>query len=466
MRHNIPASQSAYLMAFTKTQHRHNAEDLSQRTKETILQGLASLAPWQTPDALMSATCKNLFLNDVEKYRREVDDAKGYFTGNFAVPADQDRHEESLEDWVNDTDLPPHLKTILILRAADTSCAEIAHRFDCPVGTIYSHIHRAHGQLQKWVQEHPRSPSSDDDEPHLPLGVRVGQWTEPTDCGRRGFNPAGFDGLRSEQLDGKIPRGFDPERWRPQETSFYYGLRTSDGRYVPKTSDPGRRIPVTPALNAYYKARLQFAHWHNLARRKQSECYFECGCAAEQPCPEWLVEFVKYQVALEPVSKNRDAWWWSKSRMRATTRLAGPRYRCSACGCPIVPLKNSEQPRQPWRLVCCHRERPITGVSREWFCWEKEIRPIDCVKCGAPAPFLLTPAISFENTRVQLHPKPSWRHHVRSAHVEEYTPKMRSNLGVPTGGEAPLMDTIEADRELPVVFREWKLAAEGGELGT
>jgi DNA-directed RNA polymerase specialized sigma24 family protein len=144
MQYNIAASQAAFFHALTfgKYPHHHNAKDLSQRTKEKILKW--SIDGWAVPNALMRTTCHNLFLDDIKKHRREVEDATGFFSNTkLAVPADQERHVELFEHWVALTDLPQDLQTLLVCKAQGYSYKELAARFSCSIGTIASRLSRA-----------------------------------------------------------------------------------------------------------------------------------------------------------------------------------------------------------------------------------------------------------------------------------------------------------------------------------
>jgi hypothetical protein len=204
---------------------------------------------------------------------------------------------------------------------------------------------------------------------------------------------------------------------RAERPSFFYGLRTP--------ADPGRHIPVTRELNSFYLEMLRGAHWRNLAHRKGSACNFDCGCADEQPCPEW---FVKYEYCpfkqdeLREFPRHPD--YVGTGLPRQIINLSGPRYRCGECRCVIAPLKECT----------------------------------DCTKCGARAPFPPAPVqglpypplpvLSLPSTRVQLRPQSSWRDRIASAWVEEYTPDQRSNLGAHTD-EVVIMDAIERSWQLP-----------------
>ncbi len=447
MAHNIAASQTPFFHALklSKHPHRHDAEDLSQRTKEKLLNW--RIDGWAVPNALMRTTCHNLFLNDCEKRAHEAEDATGYIVDNkLAVPATQDWYEETVEHWLTLADLPLDTQTLLIRRARGDSYKELALYFGCPIGTVGSRLSAAYKQLRKGKRPHFDTPTC------LPIGLISDPWIDPNATGdgcRRKFDPtAGFGGAPSEQAEGgrlpgfaqagvfeddeRLPAGSNRKFWEPPPPIFYRGIR--------RNPDPGRHIPTSLELNAYYKEVLSFAHWRNLAHRKGSACYFECGCDDEQPCAEWLVkyEYRPYKQD-EPRQFPRHPDYVGTSLPRQIIRMFGPRYHCSECQCVIAPLKDCT----------------------------------DCVKCGAPAPFPPTPVLdipypplpvlSLPSTRVQLHPKPSWRDRIASAWVDEYTPRQRSNLGAHPDDAGGVMDAIERGRELSPELQQWRHEMDGAE---
>jgi RNA polymerase sigma factor (sigma-70 family) len=295
MRHNISASSSAYWEAFNQLgKHHHhwqNAKDLSQRTKLRILERFDTLIPWRVPNALLSKTCRRLFYNDCEKRAREAEDSTGYLSNaKLATPPTQEFYEESVEHYLTLTDLPPEQQELLIRRFTfGFSYAELAAHYSVSAGTIASRLHRASEKLRKGKRP------VFDTAPSLPMGLTAEQWVDPAAAGSgcsRGFNPAGFEGPRTEQLkSGERQGGFEqavfkdgrrvlPDLSLPDEDAKQ-AVVLDDADADPEMgepADPADCIPVTPELNDFYLAMLQHAHRRALARGLKSYCYPGCSC--------------------------------------------------------------------------------------------------------------------------------------------------------------------------------------------
>jgi DNA-directed RNA polymerase specialized sigma24 family protein len=255
MAHNVAVSRVPFFRALQLCNHHHDAEDLAQLTKERLLQ--RRIDSWSVPNALMITTCERLFYNDVEKRKREAEDATGYISSNvIVVPATQEFFEESVRHWLTLNDLPLETQTLVMRRCEGASYEELAAYFGVPIGTIGSRLSKAYQLLRKGERPHF-------DKPILPPGLTGEQWIDPSTAGdgcRRAFNPAADD----EQ------HGVNPDVWWKQPApSFFYGLD------IP---DPGRHVRVTPRLNALYKEMLKFAHPRALARGWRSDCWPDCGC--------------------------------------------------------------------------------------------------------------------------------------------------------------------------------------------
>jgi RNA polymerase sigma-70 factor (ECF subfamily) len=126
------------------------ADDLVQETLVKAWRNLGSFTEGTNMRAWLFTILRNVYISEIRRRRREVQDTDGVFAENVAVPPQQNGHMD-LADFRNAlADLPEEQREALILiGAAEFSYEEAAEISGCAVGTVKSRVNRARTALAR-----------------------------------------------------------------------------------------------------------------------------------------------------------------------------------------------------------------------------------------------------------------------------------------------------------------------------
>ncbi|HVI27736.1 sigma-70 family RNA polymerase sigma factor [Hansschlegelia sp.] len=126
------------------------ADDLVQETLVKAWRNLGSFTEGTNMRAWLFTILRNVYISEIRRRRREVQDTDGVFSENVAVAPQQNGHMD-LEDFRKAlTDLPEEQREALILiGAAEFSYEEAAEISGCAVGTVKSRVNRARTALAR-----------------------------------------------------------------------------------------------------------------------------------------------------------------------------------------------------------------------------------------------------------------------------------------------------------------------------
>ncbi|MFC3695057.1 sigma-70 family RNA polymerase sigma factor [Chenggangzhangella methanolivorans] len=126
------------------------ADDLVQETLVKAWRNLGSFTEGTNMRAWLFTILRNVYISDIRRRRREVQDTDGVFAEGVAVAPAQNGHMD-LADFRNAlTELPEEQREALILiGAAEFSYEEAAEIAGCAVGTVKSRVNRARNALAK-----------------------------------------------------------------------------------------------------------------------------------------------------------------------------------------------------------------------------------------------------------------------------------------------------------------------------
>ncbi|MFJ5486896.1 sigma-70 family RNA polymerase sigma factor [Hansschlegelia beijingensis] len=126
------------------------ADDLVQETLVKAWRNLGSFTEGTNMRAWLFTILRNVYISEIRRRRREVQDTDGVFSENVAVAPQQNGHMD-LEDFRKAlTALPEEQREALILiGAAEFSYEEAAEISGCAVGTVKSRVNRARTALAR-----------------------------------------------------------------------------------------------------------------------------------------------------------------------------------------------------------------------------------------------------------------------------------------------------------------------------
>ncbi|MGA0533388.1 sigma-70 family RNA polymerase sigma factor [Hansschlegelia sp. KR7-227] len=126
------------------------ADDLVQETLVKAWRNLGSFTEGTNMRAWLFTILRNVYISEIRRRRREVQDTDGVFAENVAVAPQQNGHMD-LADFRNAlADLPEEQREALILiGAAEFSYEEAAEISGCAVGTVKSRVNRARTALAR-----------------------------------------------------------------------------------------------------------------------------------------------------------------------------------------------------------------------------------------------------------------------------------------------------------------------------
>lgn len=126
------------------------ADDLVQETLVKAWRNLGSFTEGTNMRAWLFTILRNVYISDIRRRRREVQDTDGVFAESVAVAPSQNGHMDLADFKSALTDLPEEQREALILiGAAEFSYEEAAEIAGCAVGTVKSRVNRARNALAK-----------------------------------------------------------------------------------------------------------------------------------------------------------------------------------------------------------------------------------------------------------------------------------------------------------------------------
>ncbi len=126
------------------------ADDLVQETLVKAWRNLGSFTEGTNMRAWLFTILRNVYISDIRRRRREVQDTDGVFAEGVAVAPQQNGHMDLVDFRKALGELPEEQREALILiGAAEFSYEEAAEISGCAVGTVKSRVNRARNALAK-----------------------------------------------------------------------------------------------------------------------------------------------------------------------------------------------------------------------------------------------------------------------------------------------------------------------------
>jgi RNA polymerase sigma-70 factor, ECF subfamily len=126
------------------------ADDLVQETLVKAWRNLGSFTEGTNMRAWLFTILRNVYISDIRRRRREVQDTDGVFAEGVAVAPQQNGHMDLADFRKALTELPNEQREALILiGAAEFSYEEAAEISGCAVGTVKSRVNRARNALAR-----------------------------------------------------------------------------------------------------------------------------------------------------------------------------------------------------------------------------------------------------------------------------------------------------------------------------
>ena len=126
------------------------ADDLVQETLVKAWRNLGSFTEGTNMRAWLFTILRNVYISDIRRRRREVQDSDGAFAEGVAVAPQQNGHMDLVDFKKALLELPDEQREALILiGAAEFSYEEAAEISGCAVGTVKSRVNRARNALAR-----------------------------------------------------------------------------------------------------------------------------------------------------------------------------------------------------------------------------------------------------------------------------------------------------------------------------
>ncbi|GLK69330.1 sigma-70 family RNA polymerase sigma factor [Hansschlegelia plantiphila] len=126
------------------------ADDLVQETLVKAWRNLGSYTEGTNMRAWLFTILRNVYISEIRRRRREVQDTDGVFAESVACAPQQNGHMDLADFHTALADLPEEQREALILiGAAEFSYEEAAEIAGCAVGTVKSRVNRARTALAR-----------------------------------------------------------------------------------------------------------------------------------------------------------------------------------------------------------------------------------------------------------------------------------------------------------------------------
>lgn len=132
------------------------ADDLVQETLVKAWRNLGSFTEGTNMRAWLFTILRNVYISDIRRRRREVQDSEGAFAEGVGVAPQQNGHMDLVDFKKALADLPDEQREALVLiGAAEFSYEEAAEISGCAVGTVKSRVNRARNALARRLNLDP-----------------------------------------------------------------------------------------------------------------------------------------------------------------------------------------------------------------------------------------------------------------------------------------------------------------------
>lgn len=164
----LPWMRDVYRFALSLTREASEAEDLVQETYLRAFRSWRTFQPGSDARRWLFTICRNAFLRQREKVRREVveDESDNESNPSFVLQArmqddggDAILSRVDLEPALNTAlaELPePFRSTVILVDVEDQSYEEASEVLGVPIGTVRSRLFRGRRQLQEKLMEYAR----------------------------------------------------------------------------------------------------------------------------------------------------------------------------------------------------------------------------------------------------------------------------------------------------------------------
>lgn len=178
----LPWMKDVYRFALSLTRESAEAEDLVQETYLRAFRSWQTFQPGSDARRWLFTICRNAFLRQRERQRREVLDEEGDADGSASFALHARMQSDGSDRILARIDLAPALdkalaelpepfkSTVLLVDVEDQSYEEASEILGVPIGTVRSRLFRGRRQLQEKLMDYARdagfagATSRDDDE--------------------------------------------------------------------------------------------------------------------------------------------------------------------------------------------------------------------------------------------------------------------------------------------------------------
>lgn len=178
----LPWMKDVYRFALSLTRESAEAEDLVQETYLRAFRSWQTFQPGSDARRWLFTICRNAFLRQRERQRREVLEEEGDADGSASFALHARMQSDGSDRILARIDLAPALdkalaelpepfkSTVLLVDVEDQSYEEASEILGVPIGTVRSRLFRGRRQLQEKLMDYARdagfagATSRDDDE--------------------------------------------------------------------------------------------------------------------------------------------------------------------------------------------------------------------------------------------------------------------------------------------------------------
>lgn len=146
----------AYALSLSRNESR--ADDLVQETMLKAWKNHARFEPGTNLQAWLSTILRNLFISELRKTKREVEDVDGTIAGTLSVePSQGDRLEVRDLQAAMGRLTPEQRDAIILVTVKDVPYHKAAAMLGCPVGTLKTRVCRARDRLAEMLGHEGRT---------------------------------------------------------------------------------------------------------------------------------------------------------------------------------------------------------------------------------------------------------------------------------------------------------------------